>query len=164
MHDVPRPRQLRAWTLRDRLRPSACNMLFTRTVACSSAIRWIDDARLSQANLYIVGANSWLQKVASAQQIAESLDDVFSLSSFRNAQWQWLSLKVQVQPVLRCVLECGRSLRFRQGKKQPVCRLCPAKSACQQGRNSEQINEASLWCTCNPVASSSNKGVSLLAR
>ena len=70
---------------------------------------------------YIVGANSWLQKVASAQQIAESLDDVFSLSSFRNAQWnQWLSLKVQVQPVLRCVLACGRSLRFRQGKKQPV--------------------------------------------
>ena len=30
MHDVPRPGQLRAWTkaLRDRLRPSACNMLF----------------------------------------------------------------------------------------------------------------------------------------
>ena len=87
--------------------------------------RCIDDARLSQAYRYIVGANSWLQKGGSAQQIAESLDDVFSLSSFRNAQWnQWLSLKVQVQPVLRCVLACGRSLRFRQGKKETVCRLC----------------------------------------
>ena len=93
-----------AWTLRDRLR---------------------DDARLSQAYRYIAGANLWLQKVASVQQIAESLDDVFSVSSFRNAQWnQWLSLKVQVQPVLRSVLACGRSLRFRQSKKQPVCRLC----------------------------------------
>ena len=125
-----------------------------------------DDARLSQAYRYIVciGANSWLQKVASAQQIAESLDDVFSLSSFRNAQLnQWMSLKVQVQPVLRCVLACGRFLRFRQGKKQPACRLLPV-SACLQGRNSEQINEASLRCTCYPVASSPNKGVSLLVR
>ena len=113
-----------------------------------------DDARLSQAYWY-VGASSWLQKVASAQQIAESLDDVFSLSSFRNAQWnQWLSPKVQVQPVLCCVLACGRSLRFRQGKKQPVCRLCrKALVACLQSGNSEQISEASLWCTCNPVAS-----------
>ena len=78
MYDVRRPRQLRAWTLRDRLRPSQQHAV---QVYCSMFLR--DDARLSQAYRYIVGANSWLQKVASAQRIAESLDDVFSLSSFR---------------------------------------------------------------------------------
>ena len=159
MVDVPRglDRQLRAWTLRDRLLPSAnmqgggeknCTsshsffvavgaIFFHRPllVACSSAMMM---HRAIEPGRNIVGANSWLQKVASPQQIAESLDDVFSLSSFRNAQWsQWLSLKVQVQPVLRCVLACGRSLRFRQGKKQPVCRLC-RKALVYKGRNSEQ--------------------------
>ena len=160
MLDVPRPRQLRAWILRDRLRRSTytaiCNMLctFTRIVACSSAM--VHD----WASRYNAGANSWLQKVAGAKQIAESLDDVFSLSSFRNAQWnQWLSLKVQVQPVLRSVLACGRSLRFRQGKNNLSVAFAEKLLS---SRRSEQ--QASLWCTCNPVASSPNKGVSLLAR
>ena len=110
------------------------------------------------------GANSWLQKVARARQIAESLDDVFSLSSFRNAQWnQMLSLKMQIQPVLRCVLALWSLFEILSGQKV-TCLLPLPKSACLQGRNSEQINKASLWCTCNPVASSPNKGVSLLAR
>ena len=163
MHDVPRPRQLRAWTLRDRLRPAICNNQHAMNIHshCMHSMFQRDDARLSQAYRYIAGENSWMQKVASAQQKAESPHDVFSLSSFRNAQWnQWLSLKVQVQPVLRSVLACGRSLRFRQGKKQPVCRLC--RKLRRLSTRSEQ--QASLWCTCNPVASSPNIGVSLLAR
>ena len=95
----------------------------------------------------------------------ESLDDVFSLSSFRNALWnQWLSLKVQVQPVLRCVLALRSFFEISSGQKATCLSPLP-KSACLQlqGRNSEQINEACLWCTCNPVASSPNKGVSSLA-
>ena len=55
-----------------------------------------------------------------------------------------------------------RSLIFRQGKKQPVCRLC-WKALVNKVGTASRLNEASLWCTCNPVASSPNKGVSLLA-
>ena len=115
-----------------------------------------------RARPYIAGENLWLQKVASAKQIAESLDDVFSLSSFRNAQWnQWLSLKVQVPPVLRSVLACGRSLRFRQGKNNLSVAL--PKSTCPvEGRNSKHLSGAHAiqW----QARAHQIKGVSLLAR
>ena len=111
-----------------------------------------------------VVAESSERTADTTRVVAESLDELFSLSSFRNAQWnQWLSLKVQVQPVLRCVLALWSFFEILSGQKATCLSPLP-KSACLQGRNSEQINEASLWCTCNPVASSPNKGVSLLAR
>ena len=62
-------------------------------------------------------------------------------------------------------LRSGMWSFFEISSGQKATCLSPLpKSACLQGRNSEQINEASLWCTCNPVASSPDKGVSLLAR
>ena len=96
---------------------AVCNMLctFTHIVACSSA--------MMQA--YRVHCRGKLVVAESSERTADSRKPRRCLSSFRNAQWnQWLSLKEQVQPVLCCVLACGRSMRFRQGQKQPVCRLC----------------------------------------
>ena len=140
----PRPRQLRAWHVdlaRSTAAICACNMLFTRIVTCSTCMHRSCTIEPGLP-VHCWGKLAWLLKVASGQQIsAESLiDDVFSLSSFRNAQWnQWLSLKVQVQPVLRCVLALWSFFEISSGQKATCLSPLP-KSACLQGRNSEQIN------------------------
>ena len=155
MQDVPTPATstvacVHVRTLHDRLRHlhhavhihSYCSML------------WRDDVRLSQAYRYIAWANSWLQKVASAQQIAESLDDVFSLSSFKNAQ--------SLPGINGCLWRCKSNQccvafwhvvvlwDFIRAKSN----LSVAFAEKHLSTRSEQQALASLWCTCNPVASS----------
>ena len=56
------------------------------------------------------------------------------------------SIMAVAEPVLRSVLACGRSLRFRQGKNNLSVAFAE-KRLSSHSRRSEQ--QASLWCTCN---------------
>ena len=57
-----------------------------------------------------------------------------------------------------CCVAFWRAVVFEIPSAQKATYQPPLpKRACLQGRNDEQVNEASFGCTCNPVASLPNK-------